>query len=141
MVIPFVPAAALPVKTGARSNIDFTAQYRPDPCRIARTVKIDHAVHGSMIRDRRAVHAQLLDPGDIFFYFVGPIQKTVFCMGMKMCKIHPCLTCQNGCPIVPGSDPINLSVPDLRLFLLEEMTDGTFKSVLGKSRLLFDDLR
>jgi hypothetical protein len=31
-----------------------------------------------MIRDRRAVHTQLLDTLDILFYLVGTVQKTVF---------------------------------------------------------------
>ena len=88
MIVPVISASALPVEAGARGHIHLTAQHRPDPGRIARTVKFDHAVHGAVVGDRRAVHAQLLHPGHIFFDFVGPIQKAVFRMGMKMCEIH-----------------------------------------------------
>ena len=82
MIVPVFPACHLTVKPGVRGHIDLTAQDRIDALPPCLSVKIDHAVHDAVIRDRRAVHSQLFHPGHIFFYFIGPVQQTVLCMDM-----------------------------------------------------------
>ena len=73
MMITFFPAGQFLVKTGIRSHIHFAAQDWLDPRFSGCPVKIDHAVHNTMVGDCRAVHAQLLDPGYILPDLVGAV--------------------------------------------------------------------
>ena len=86
MVIAVVAAGGLLVETGVGGHIDLAAENRLDALRPGRPVEIDDAKHGSVVCDGRRSHAQLLYPGHIFFYLIGPIQKAVFCMGVQMYK-------------------------------------------------------
>ena len=49
---------AFPVLEGAGRHIGFHAQNGFDPLLLAFLVKIDHPVHGPMVRDGQSVHAQ-----------------------------------------------------------------------------------
>ena len=80
MVIAVLSAHLLTVKSGIWRDIDLTAEDWIDPRRVCRLVKIDHAVHDTVIRDCRRCHAKFFDPRNIFLYFIGTVQKTVFCM-------------------------------------------------------------
>ena len=91
MIVPVLSAACLTVKSGVWCHIDLTPQNRIDPSCFRLPVKIDDAIHHSVVRDGCAVHAKLLHPGYIFFYFVGTVQQAVLCMDMQMCKIHAIL--------------------------------------------------
>ena len=90
MIISVIPSSQLLIKTGIGCHIDLTAKDRPDPLCPTRFIKIDHPIHNAMVCDRCTVHAKLLNTPDIFLYFVGTVQKTVFCMYMKMRKCHIC---------------------------------------------------
>ena len=70
MIITVVPARDLPVEPGTRRHIDLASKDGIDPCFFCFPVKVDHPVHDSVVRDRRAVHAQFLYPCHIFRYFV-----------------------------------------------------------------------
>ena len=91
MIIAILPASKLLVKPGIRRHINLASKDRLDPLGLTFLIKIDHAIHHSMVCNGRAVHSQLLDPLYIFFYFVGAVQKTVFCVDMQMCKCHKIL--------------------------------------------------
>ena len=73
MIVSILPMAGFPVKTGIGSHIDLTTNYRIDACSLGRLIKIHHAIHHTVIRNRCTVHPQFFDPGYIFFYFVGTI--------------------------------------------------------------------
>ena len=62
------------VKPGIRRNIDLASDDRTDACGLRRPVKINHAVHHAMIRNRHTVHAQRLRLGHQLFNFIGTIQ-------------------------------------------------------------------
>ena len=82
MVIPVFPAGQFLIKPGIGRHIHFTADNGVNPLRLRRFIKINDPVHYPVVRNRCAVHAQFPDPLDIFFYFIGTIQKTVFRMHM-----------------------------------------------------------
>ena len=91
MVVAVFPAGALPVKTGSRRDINFTAKDRPDALTPAFLVEIHNTVHHAVICDGRAVHAQFLHSGNIIPDLIGSVQKTVFCMCVQMCESHAVL--------------------------------------------------
>ena len=88
MIIPVVSACHFPIESGIWRHIDLAAEDRLDTLCSRCPVKIDHAVHYSVIRDRSAVHAEFFHPRDIFFYLVRSIQQTILCMDMQMYKTH-----------------------------------------------------
>ena len=88
MIIAVVAAANFPVKAGARSNVNLAAQNRINSCGTGSTVKIDDSVHNAMISNGGTVHPKLFHTGNVFFYFVGTVQQTVFCMDVKVRKCH-----------------------------------------------------
>ena len=73
MVIAVLPAGQLFIKPGIRCNIDLTPKNRINALCLACLIKINHAIHDSMIRDGCTVHAKLLDTLHIFFNFIGSI--------------------------------------------------------------------
>ena len=73
MVITILPAGQLFIKPGIRCNIDLTPKNRINALCLACLIKINHAIHDSMIRDGCTVHAKLLDTLHIFFNFIGSI--------------------------------------------------------------------
>ena len=88
MVIPILILTNFSVKTRIRCHIHLTAQDRVNPRRFGRPVKINDTIHNAVIRDGCAVHAQLLDPGNIFFYLIRAVQETVLRMDVQMCKFQ-----------------------------------------------------
>ena len=62
-----------PVKAGAGRNIDLAAQDWLDPDFLCLLIKIDHAVHDTMVRDGKAVHPQFLCPGKHLTDLAGTI--------------------------------------------------------------------
>ena len=81
MVITIISAPDLTVKTGSRSHINLAAKDRIDPCCPRRTVKIDHTIHDTMIRNGSRIHTKFFHARHIFSYLVGAVQKTV----LRMC--------------------------------------------------------
>ena len=61
------------IKAGAGRNINLTADDRLDPIFPGCPVKIDHAVHNTMVGDCSAVHAQFLNSGYILPDLVGAV--------------------------------------------------------------------
>ena len=160
MIVTFFSFDRLPVKAGSGSNIHFTSQDGFDPGLFGCLIKIDTAEHHAMVRDGGAVHPEFFDPGDVFFDFIGSVQKTVFCMDVKMCKAHwisfPAVfsvlfpivfsaarllfvTVPSAKRLLP-SDP-DFSVSQLDLFFLQQVTDGTFEGSLAQTEFPLDNLR
>ena len=88
MIITVFSTSRFTLKSGSRCHINFAAQNRIDACCLCGPVKINNPIHNTMICNGCTVHTKLFYSFYIFFYLVGSIQKTVFCMNMKMCKIH-----------------------------------------------------
>ena len=88
MIIAVVPARQLPVEAGIWRNVYLAAQNRVDALLPRRPVKIDHAVHCAVIRDRRRRHSKLFDALYIFFDLIGAVQQTVFRVDVQMRKCH-----------------------------------------------------
>ena len=88
MIITVLTTSCFSVEPGPRRHINLAAQNGIDPCCLCSPVKINHSIHNAMIRNSRTVHPQLFYTGHIFLDLIGTVQKTVFCMNMKMCKIH-----------------------------------------------------
>ena len=124
MVITVFSTSCFTVKAGSRCNINFTAQDRIDSRSSCRTVKIDHAVHHTMVRNSRTVHAKFFDTVHIFFYFIRTIQKTVFCMDMKMCKVHTLI-------LYLLFHQIDPAVFDLNFSFFKKMSDCTLKCIFA----------
>ena len=73
VVISVLTTCQFFIKAGIRSHIDFTAKNRVDSFFLAGFIKVDHAIHHTMIRDSGAVHAKVFYPLYIFFNFVGTV--------------------------------------------------------------------
>ena len=82
MIIAVVAAGGLLVEPGVGSYVDLAAQDGLDPLRPGRPIEVDDAEHGSVVGNSCGSHAQLLHLGHVFFYFIGAVQKAVFCMGV-----------------------------------------------------------
>ena len=82
MVVPVLSAAGFAVETGTRRHVNLTAEDRLDALRAGFFIKIDTAEHDAVIGDRGAVHAKLLDSGNVLFDLVRSVQKAVFGMYM-----------------------------------------------------------
>src|SRR5699024_720759 len=89
MVVTVLSMNRFPVEPGTGGYVDLAADNGFDARRPGRAVKLDHAVHGAVVRDRHAVKPQLLRPGRQLLDLTGAVQKTVFRMNMQMCKCHP----------------------------------------------------
>ena len=71
MIITVIPASdSFFIESRSRCNIDFASEDWLNPCCSCRTVKIDHTIHDTMIRDRHAVHPELFYPGYTLFDFI-----------------------------------------------------------------------
>ena len=71
MIITVLPASdSFFIESRSRCNIDFASEDRLNPCCSCRTVKIDHTIHDTMIRDRHAVHPEFFYPGYTLFDFI-----------------------------------------------------------------------
>ena len=73
MVIPIIAPGYFPVKSGVRRNIHLAPQDRIDPLLLTGAVKINDAVHYTMVRNSGGIHPQLLHPFHIFFYLIGTV--------------------------------------------------------------------
>ena len=79
-------ALAFLCQAGTSCHINLTADDGLDAHFFRRLVKLNGTIHGTMVCDGDAVHAQLFDTLYQFFDFRGTVQKAVFRMDMKMCK-------------------------------------------------------
>ena len=84
MIIPVLVLTDFSVKTRIRCHVYLTAQDGVDPRRFGCPVKINDTIHHTMVCDSRAVHTQLLDPGNIFFYLIRAVQEAVLRMDVQM---------------------------------------------------------
>ena len=88
MIVSVLARHIVPVKSAVRSHVDLAADDRTDPLGFALLIKINTAVHNTVVGDCTAVHAQLFYLGDILFNLVGSIKKRILRVDMKMCKRH-----------------------------------------------------
>lgn len=88
MVVAVVSPGQFLIKPRIWSDVNLTAQNRPDPDLSCRLVKVNDAVHYAMVRNGHAVHAKLLDSFYTLFNFIGTVQKGIFRMDVKMGKCH-----------------------------------------------------
>ena len=71
MVVTVITASdSFFIESGSRCNIDLAPENRFDSCCFCRTVKINHAIHHTMIRNRHTVHPEFFYPGYTFFNFI-----------------------------------------------------------------------
>ena len=82
MIVSVLTAGILTVKPGIWRIVHLAPEDWLDTLRARRPVKVDHAVHCAVVGDRRAVHAKLLHPRHIFFYFIRTVQEAVLRMDM-----------------------------------------------------------
>ena len=71
-----------PLKAALPRDVDLASDDRLDALRAGFFIKIDTAEHDAVIGDRGAVHAKLLDSGNVLFDLVRSVQKAVFGMYM-----------------------------------------------------------
>ena len=90
MIIPVLTCTGFLIKAGTGCYIYFTSENRIDSGFSGCTIKIDHPVHNTVIRDRTAVHAQLFDSFDTFLYLIRAVKQRIFRMHMQMSKCHVC---------------------------------------------------
>ena len=85
-------ALAFFFETRALRHIDLAADDGLYPCIQRSFVKLYRAIHGTVICDGDAVHAQFFHPLHQFLDFRRTIQQAIFCVDVKMCKWHVFLT-------------------------------------------------
>jgi hypothetical protein len=88
MVIAVLTAGKFLIKAGVGRHINLASQDGFDAGILGSPIKINGTVHNAMVSNGSTVHAQLFHTGHIFFYFVGTVQKGVFCVDVKVCKCH-----------------------------------------------------
>ena len=69
-------------------HIDLTADDRLDACCFGSLVKIDAAVHNTVVCDRNGALSQLLDPLHHSVDAAGAVQEAIFGMHMQVSKTH-----------------------------------------------------
>ena len=69
-----------------RADVHLAADDRVNARVLHGPVKIHHAVHGPVIGNGAAFHAQFLDASGQLFDAAGPVQQGIFGMQMQMCK-------------------------------------------------------
>ena len=89
-----------------------------------------------MVCDCSTVHTKFPDSVHILLDFVGAIQKAVFCMNMKMCKIHIFILYY-----AQLLNNVDTAVFDLDLAFFEQMSYRTFKCIFAQTELSADDFR
>lgn len=68
-------------------DIDFAANDWFYTCFPGRHIKIDDAIHGAVVSDSKAVHAQLFGPGNKLGDAAHAIEQAIFSMDVKMGKL------------------------------------------------------
>ena len=69
------------------SDIDFTADNWFYTCFLSCHIKINNAVHGAMISDSEAAHAQLFGPLDKLRDAAHAIEQAIFSVDVKVDKL------------------------------------------------------
>ena len=72
----------------AGGGVHLTAYYRLDSLFFAFLVKVHNAEHCAVVCNGKAVHSQLLGPGNHIFYPCRSVKKAVLRMKMKVRKSH-----------------------------------------------------
>ena len=88
MIIPVLSPGQFLIKTGVWRHIHLAADNGFYPRAFGCPVKINDTVHGTVIRYGSAVHPQFFHPGNIFFDFIGTVQKGIFRVDMQMYECH-----------------------------------------------------
>ena len=79
-----VLALAFAAGVSVRVHVDLAAEYRLDAGGVAGVVELDAAEHDAVVCYRDGVHPHLLRRGCERGAFVGPVEKAVFRMYVKM---------------------------------------------------------
>ena len=88
MIISVISRPCLFVESRPRCNIYLASDNRFSSFLQGCPVKIDHAIHDTMICNSKAVHAQLLSLRHNLINLTQAVKQTVFRMHMKVCKCH-----------------------------------------------------
>ena len=75
VIVSLLSAACFLIETGPRGHIDFASDHRFDALGQTLLIKLNAAVHHTVIRDGSRIHSEFLYPRHIIFYFVGTVQK------------------------------------------------------------------
>ena len=81
--VGWVSAAAI-----GRGDIDFAADDWFYACLLSSYIEIDYAIHGAVVSDSQAVHAQFLGSRNELRYATHTIEQTIFTVDVKVGK--PC---------------------------------------------------
>ena len=76
------------IKARTAGHIDLAADDRMDTLRLTGAVKINGAVHGTVVRDRHRRLPHLLDQLRKVTDTAGAVEQAIFRMNMEMCKRH-----------------------------------------------------
>ncbi len=76
----------LPATAIGLGDIDFAANDWFYACFFSRHIKINYAIHGAVISDGKAVHAQLFGSGNKLWDAAHAIEQAIFRVNVKMDK-------------------------------------------------------
>ena len=65
-------------------DVDFAANNWFYTCFLGGYIKINDAIHGTVVSDSQAVHAQFLGPGNKLRYAAHAIEQAIFGVGVKV---------------------------------------------------------
>ena len=68
-------------------DIDFAANDWFDTCFLSRHIKINNAVHGSVVSDSKAVHAQLFCPRNKLGDTAHAIEQAIFSVDVEVSEL------------------------------------------------------
>lgn len=68
-------------------DVDFAANDWLYTGFLSRDIKIDNAIHGAVVSDSKAVHAQLFGPGNKLRNAAHAVEQAIFSVNMKMSKL------------------------------------------------------
>ena len=88
MIVPFIGNGTLPLKAGTRGNIYFTADYGIDAFGLTGFIKVNHAVHNTVVGNRQVLHSELFCTLHHLRNLTGAVKKAVLRMYVQMCKSH-----------------------------------------------------
>jgi len=69
------------------SYINFTANDWLYPCFLSRQIKINDAIHCTMVSNSKAVHAQFFGLDNKLWDTAHAIEQAIFCMNMEVSEL------------------------------------------------------
>ena len=77
----------LPAVAIGLGDVDFAANDWFDTCFLSRYIKINNTVHGSVVSDSKAVHAQLFGPGNKLADAAHAIEQAIFSVDVEVSEL------------------------------------------------------